>query len=1056
MKSFYSFISVLLAGALIAFSPTDGTAGTVGKVVGVVEDDSGNPLPGANVVVEGTQRGATTDADGYFAILGVDPGRHRVTSSMVGYNTSTVENVSVKADFTTTVDFALSETAIEAAEMVVTARRPPVEPDRTSSRYVVDIFEIENVPLIRNTEDLIELQPGVSLDGALRLRGSDHVQNTTMSQSRYYEVDGIKMVNDDGFFNYQQWTPLNKSALQEVSVIVGGMDAEYGMASGGVISLVSREGGGRFGGQAELRIHPPGKKHFGPNVYESAELALQTGLTNPWSDQDFVNYTRPENNTSPKFAGQKHHVRDDDYDSRWGQFAEGSVNGPISDNAGFFVNARTSRVAAQFPDRWTHEPKNYQGSGNVTYRTGANVKFKLGGIYSYREAPYGWQRFKGDAGTGGHAWFESKWPRLDAIFMPEDYTSRGTVLHDEKVAYLTATHSLSPKTFYDVRTSFQQTTVGSDTVPESQITPFRYPRDDWGFFLPWDDHNYIDENRKRITLKADLTSQIQKSILGKAGFELTRYDIFQNNYQAMSGAWGRWRQLVGVGDPHVGQESHILNQLGAYVQTKMEFEGLVINAGIRGDMLLMDDMWPNDAFVWPHYWTLTRLRGVERKPVDPMTSISPRIGISHPITERSTIRFHTGVFHDYPDRMALYRRWYWQHGDEDNARDFDVNGNGQIDLLEKDNRLWIKGDAFQYSRDIKPQKTIAFEAGVDWNFAGDFVLQVTAYQKDLKGKVLRHVTELYPDASLIPPAGEANASPLGNVRGIYSSRGFELSFKKMFSHMTSFNLSWNVAWVEQAISVEHRFLLHDASYVNGPNFFYDVTANADGSESPKAPTAAERAELAAAAEVNLANAQARAGTGESNVWAYFDVMRSTDADPGQYVQSREQTLYGRYVGPDRHDRRSVGAAQFLFSAPQDFHIKALAGARATMVYRVQNGNTFGYTPPAAPRETRKGPIQTLTDVNFEKDFRVGQSGVVTGFLEIRNVWNQAEDIENSRNTRYVLYGLNLPEPDNPNYVKFGDYKDITRWRFGNDDEDTTHGGFGEAPREFVLGARLSF
>ena len=691
MKSPYRFLSVLLMGALIAFSPTDGTAGTVGKVVGVVEDEAGNPLPGANIVIEGTQRGATTDADGYYTILGIDPGRQRIVASMIGYNTSAVENVSVRADFTTTVDFALSEGAIEATEMVVTAKRPPVEPDRTSSRYVVDIVEIKSVPLVRNTEDLIELQPGVSLDGALRLRGSDHVQNTTMSQSTYYEVDGVRMINDDGSANYSQWTPLNKGALQEVSVIVGGMDAEYGLASGGVLSLVSREGGSRFGGQTELRVHPPGKKHFGPNVYESNEFNSMTGLVNPWSDQTFVNYERPAANS--ELPGQKHHVRQK-YTENWGQWAEGSVNGPLSDNSGFFLSARTSRVQARFPDRWGHEPKNYQGSGSVTFRTGTNMKFKVGGIYGYHEQSYGKQTMTGSPGgvSGGNNWWEVFYPDMNALFYPEGFSSRGTVQTTEKVVYLTATHSLSPKTFYDLRASFQQTTVGSgDGVAEGQHSKWSTsppPKDDHGFYLPWSDHSSIEENRKRITLKADLTSQLQKSILGKAGFEVVRYDIFQNNFQEHEEHPGRWRQLVGVGDPYVGQKGHVLNHLGAYVQTKMEFEGLVINAGVRGDMLLMDDMWPNDAFVWPHYWSLTRWRNLPRTKADPMSAISPRLGISHPITERSTIRFHTGVFHDYPDKFTLYRRWYWSTSD-----DTDVNGNGQIDLLEKENALWGQGDA---------------------------------------------------------------------------------------------------------------------------------------------------------------------------------------------------------------------------------------------------------------------------------------------------------------------------------------------------------------------------
>ena len=124
-----------------------GKAGTVGKVNGVVTDAAGQPLPGANVVIEGTRRGATTDNDGYYLILSVDPGRYELTASMVGYATAVKQNALVQADFTTRVDFTLEEAALEAAEMVVVAERPPVEPDRTSTRYVINLADIQAVPL---------------------------------------------------------------------------------------------------------------------------------------------------------------------------------------------------------------------------------------------------------------------------------------------------------------------------------------------------------------------------------------------------------------------------------------------------------------------------------------------------------------------------------------------------------------------------------------------------------------------------------------------------------------------------------------------------------------------------------------------------------------------------------------------------------------------------------------------------------------------------------------------------------------------------------------------
>ena len=84
MKYLYNFC-LLLVGVLVAFSPTDVPAGIVGKLNGVVADATGAPLPGANVVIQGTRRGATTDTEGYFLILSVEPGRYKLEASMVGY-----------------------------------------------------------------------------------------------------------------------------------------------------------------------------------------------------------------------------------------------------------------------------------------------------------------------------------------------------------------------------------------------------------------------------------------------------------------------------------------------------------------------------------------------------------------------------------------------------------------------------------------------------------------------------------------------------------------------------------------------------------------------------------------------------------------------------------------------------------------------------------------------------------------------------------------------------------------------------------------------------------
>ena len=157
MKFCLKIICLTLVGALCW--PAMSEAGSVGKISGTVRDARGEPLPGANVVVQGTRRGATTDSEGYFLILAIEPGEYQMEATMVGYAPRVNNAVVVRADFTTTIDFQLEETTLQAAEMLVVAERPPVEPDRTTSRYIIDVVDINRVPLARTAEDLIELSP---------------------------------------------------------------------------------------------------------------------------------------------------------------------------------------------------------------------------------------------------------------------------------------------------------------------------------------------------------------------------------------------------------------------------------------------------------------------------------------------------------------------------------------------------------------------------------------------------------------------------------------------------------------------------------------------------------------------------------------------------------------------------------------------------------------------------------------------------------------------------------------------------------------------------------
>ena len=107
-------------------------SGTTGKISGIIiDDETGDPLPGANVIIEGEALGAASDLDGHFAILNISPGQYTIAASFMGYATLRMENVRVQIDQTTQLNFRLTLQTLEIDEVTVVAERPVIEIDFT-------------------------------------------------------------------------------------------------------------------------------------------------------------------------------------------------------------------------------------------------------------------------------------------------------------------------------------------------------------------------------------------------------------------------------------------------------------------------------------------------------------------------------------------------------------------------------------------------------------------------------------------------------------------------------------------------------------------------------------------------------------------------------------------------------------------------------------------------------------------------------------------------------------------------------------------------------------
>jgi hypothetical protein len=219
-------------------------AGTTGKIAGIVRDAvTGEPIPGCNIVIIGSTIGAASDINGQYFIINITPGRYSVKASMVGYRSITVDNVQIIADLTTQIDFNLESASVQLeGDIIVTAERPLVQLDETSKQSTVTFDEIVNMPVNSITE-ILTTKAGFTLDA----NGDLHVRGGRTSEISYM-VDGVKM--EDPLYRETN-NNFNKDAINQMVIISGTFNAEYGDAMSGIVNITTQDGGKNLKGRIE-------------------------------------------------------------------------------------------------------------------------------------------------------------------------------------------------------------------------------------------------------------------------------------------------------------------------------------------------------------------------------------------------------------------------------------------------------------------------------------------------------------------------------------------------------------------------------------------------------------------------------------------------------------------------------------------------------------------------------------------------------------------------------------------------------------------------------------
>ena len=219
------------------------SAGTTGKISGKVVDEKNQPLIGCNIIIKNTSLGAATNLEGEYFIINIPPGSYDISASMIGYSTVTIEGTQVMVDLTAKADFFLNPESIEGEEIIVTAEKPTVRLDQTSMSAVVSSEDIENLP-VTEVGDIIELQAGIVRDP----NGGFHVRGGRSSEVSFW-VDGVATTDS---YDGSSGLEIENAGIQEVQVISGTFNAEYGQAMSGIVNVVTKDGGENYEGNFEI------------------------------------------------------------------------------------------------------------------------------------------------------------------------------------------------------------------------------------------------------------------------------------------------------------------------------------------------------------------------------------------------------------------------------------------------------------------------------------------------------------------------------------------------------------------------------------------------------------------------------------------------------------------------------------------------------------------------------------------------------------------------------------------------------------------------------------
>ena len=673
-----------------------------GKIAGrVVEKETGSPAVGVNVILIDTYLGAATDENGRFTILNIPPGTYSIRVDAIGFATITMKDVRVTTSQTTELSFTLEEAVIEGQEITVIAERPLVQKDLTASQRVTTAKEIEDMP-VESFLGVLTTHAGVnqSAGGALHVRGG-------RSNEVGYYIDGVSVSNP--FYTNSLAVSVSNKALEEMKLVSGAFNAEYGNAMSGVVNVTIKEGGGNYDGS----------------------LSYYTG-----------DYSSSAHDIFPNI---------DDQDFTANSTLDGFISGPVlpflgdrltfnvslrrSESEGYLYGIREHNTSdyAYFPPSgdWyiqntgdsSYVPMNPSQSTNalskITWRVSPTMKISTQSILS-----------KAQSKSYSHAY------KYNPDGVGTGYSANTN--HSIKI-----NHSLSPKSFYEANLFISDTDYKNYLYEDT--TDSRYVSTDYINTEPTSatflfggtqmGHTYRVSNS--VGGKFDFTIQMNNRHELKTGFSFRRDNLEERNFSILYNYNYRQPTVLPENESpyHVYYKKEAL-QYSAYIQDKMEYSSMIMNLGVRYDVFV-----PNDSSITDLVYPEAGKNDAVEK-----TMISPRVGVSLPITDKGIFHFSYGHFYQMPTLRNLYRESYFGAG---------------------------LAPTVGYP-DLKPEKTILYEFGFQQQFGNLIGMDINLFYKDI-----RELLALQSIRYDSPQYGPSNYAIYLN-KDYGSSKGLTLSVSKRY------------------------------------------------------------------------------------------------------------------------------------------------------------------------------------------------------------------------------------------------------------------------------------